>query len=414
MVPTTVGVQVTRRAVGVMTTLLVVVATSSSQPSNAGPVGANGDFVVTHGSIYVDPGEKDLYRVDPLGARAVNLTEDGLPQSYANWSPDGRWIIFAGDGRIKRFDRNGERLQLLLDSGRDWSATSPSVSPDGTKIAYVRRSAGLPTEEAQGDIYVLDLKTGESDYLAPTGSRNTEIEWSPDGKQLVFQHWRWKVQATADAGSQVMLVNADGTNLENLTLASGGGTEDWKPSWTRDGRIVFLRYGPCPTYEHCMSDFYRVDPDGSNLERLNLMYTDWTGDGHRDFGHRIIESPDGSMWAVLVEPAERDVSLQLWTLEKSSGDKRKTFEPVYWGIDWEPRCTVLGTAGDDQLVGTSDRDLICGLGGDDVIHGLDGDDSIFGHGGNDRIIGGPGADIVVGNAGRDRCERDSADHSRVC
>src|SRR5262245_11952366 len=67
-----------------------------------------------------------------------------------------------------------------------------------------------------------------------------------------------------------------------------------------------------------------------------------------------------------------------------------------------PRCTIVGTQGDDVLVGTSGDDVICGLGGNDVIHGRGGDDTLFGSDGDDLLDGGPGNDKLQGHWGRDR------------
>jgi dipeptidyl aminopeptidase/acylaminoacyl peptidase len=376
-------------------------------------LGGNGDFAVTRGSIYDDYTHKDLYRVGRNG-RSRNLTR-GLPHAYGTWSPDGRKILFMSSGALMVMNGNGRGLRVLLAPEDDAAFSSPAWSPDGTKIAYSRLTLGERRERVSAAVHVLDVASRVSTYVAPTGLNNTEIDWSPDGRQLVFQHWRWIVEGE-DAGAQVMVVDADGSDLVNLTLATGGDTEDWRPSWTHDGRIVFRRYAVCVQGLPCAGDFYEVDPDGSDRTPLGLGRTDWTGDGQIDPADRLVMSPDGSMWAALIQPggAERKDVLQLWTMDRTSGEKRKIFEPVYWGIDWQPRCTVNGTPGDDVLRGTPGRDLICGLGGDDVINGLGGDDSVFGHGGDDSLLGGSGQDILVGNAGRDRCERDRSDHSRVC
>jgi hypothetical protein len=66
------------------------------------------------------------------------------------------------------------------------------------------------------------------------------------------------------------------------------------------------------------------------------------------------------------------------------------------------RCTVVGTAGDDELEGTAQNDVICGMGGNDLIRGREGDDVISGGDGDDRISGGAGRDQLYGDAGRDR------------
>jgi hypothetical protein len=67
-----------------------------------------------------------------------------------------------------------------------------------------------------------------------------------------------------------------------------------------------------------------------------------------------------------------------------------------------PRCTIVGTPGDDVLRGTKKADVICGLGGNDTISGLGGNDTIDAGPGNDSVTAGPGSDRVVGGDGNDR------------
>ena len=89
-------------------------------------------------------------------------------------------------------------------------------------------------------------------------------------------------------------------------------------------------------------------------------------------------------------------------------------------------CTIVGTAGDDQLRGTSGDDVICGLGGNDHIVGLGGNDVIVGGAGHDLvyggdpaggadgadlILGGPGDDLLLGGAGADRIWGGAGDDS---
>lgn len=367
--------------------------------------GANANLVVTGGLVTADKEEKDLYRVDATGGDPVLLTDDEVDQRGAVWSPDGRKIAYVSPRGIEVMDRDGSGKRLLIAGGglADWS-------PDGTKVAYMRRvnrSGGTPA----GAIYIYDLSTRRSTYVAPTGVNNSEIDWSPDGRRLVFQHWR---EVGTGYGAHVMVVDVDGSDLMDVTVASGGRNSDWRPSWTLGGRIVFTRYGGCLA-TRC-ADFYLVNADGSGLEALGLGSMDWNGDGSPDEAARLRQSPDGSMWAAAVTPGDVGSveTMQLWTLDRATGATRKLFAPLYWYYDWQPGCTIEGSGGADVLTGTSGRDVICGLGGDDVIRGLGGNDVVFGHSGSDRITGGSGADIVVGNEGRDRCDRDDTDYSRVC
>jgi hypothetical protein len=69
-----------------------------------------------------------------------------------------------------------------------------------------------------------------------------------------------------------------------------------------------------------------------------------------------------------------------------------------------PRCTMVGSPGDDRLVGTSRRDVICGRGGSDRIVGRGGDDLVLGGRGRDRLVGGTGNDRLSGGDANDVLE----------
>jgi Ca2+-binding RTX toxin-like protein len=75
--------------------------------------------------------------------------------------------------------------------------------------------------------------------------------------------------------------------------------------------------------------------------------------------------------------------------------------------------TLVGNAGDNQLIGTSEKDEIYGLAGGDAIdgrgkadelHGGRGIDEILGRSGNDYIVGGRGYDELNAHNGNDRVE----------
>jgi dipeptidyl aminopeptidase/acylaminoacyl peptidase/CubicO group peptidase (beta-lactamase class C family) len=103
----------------------------------------------------------------------------------------------------------------------------PALSPDGTRTAYVLRTADAGKDTNPRAIWLADdsgarrLTRGEADD-APA--------WSPDGRSLAFLR-------AADGPAQVWRLPADGGEPERLTdLPLGAGAPHWSPD---GGRIAF-------------------------------------------------------------------------------------------------------------------------------------------------------------------------------
>ncbi|WP_298189148.1 S9 family peptidase [Novosphingobium sp.] len=64
-------------------------------------------------------------------------------------------------------------------------ADSPQISPDGARVAYVRKSGDVMADKMRSAIWLVDVKTGEQVPLAGAGSQFAPV-WSPDGKRLAY------------------------------------------------------------------------------------------------------------------------------------------------------------------------------------------------------------------------------------
>ena len=103
------------------------------------------------------------------------------------------------------------------------SVGSPSLSPDGGWLAFVRSQVDRESMEARSRIIVLDMASGESAPFTG-GKRDTSPRFSPDGRHLAF------VRPDDDGKPQIWIMPTGGGEARKLTDVAGGITDiAWSP-----------------------------------------------------------------------------------------------------------------------------------------------------------------------------------------
>ncbi|KYK37375.1 MAG: hypothetical protein AYK19_21645 [Theionarchaea archaeon DG-70-1] len=190
------------------------------------------------------------------GSNVINLTNSVYNDYTPAWSPDGTRIAFSSyiDGiqNIYAMDADGSNVVNLTNSpGHDYD---PAWSPDGTRIAF------SSSRDSTKEIYVMDIDGSNVTKLTSNPLiRYTENwgdsnpEWSPDGKKIVFSSYRY-------GNDDIYVMDADGSNLTNLT---NNPARDMHPSWSPDGKKILFA-----SYRDGNWEIYVMDADGSN--QINL------------------------------------------------------------------------------------------------------------------------------------------------
>ena len=142
------------------------------------------------------------------GAFSAQMPSDGNSTS-ASWSADGRYVVFASSGTsfgvpdtngftdIYLLDRDADTFALVSRSGvvaADASSQSPTISADGSRIAFTSFATTLPGGGANefADLYVFERISGTLTRVTPgTGVEPDgdayELELSGDGRWLAFK-----------------------------------------------------------------------------------------------------------------------------------------------------------------------------------------------------------------------------------
>ncbi len=210
-----------------------------------------------------------LASLDDAGARKVaqDFAADIL-KTFGAVSLAGTKIVFVstrtGNKEIWSMDYDGSN-QKQLTVYRSIS-TMPSVSPDGTKVAFTSFFKGQP------EILIHSLETGRRiPFYNQAASMNAQLDFFPDGKSVVFS-------STAAGGyAQIYKANITGGGIQRLTSVRAVDVEP-KVNPRTGADIVFVsgRSGP--------QQIYRMNSEGADIVRLT------TGEGEAS---NPSWSPDG-------------------------------------------------------------------------------------------------------------------------
>ena len=263
-----------------------ITANSPEAPINAAVVSLDGKYVA-----YADTTGVYIRRIDTGETRPLQLPKgfDAVPTS---WFPDGTHLLLKSGGTAQKSPSLwkvsilGGGPQQLMEN-----ASEAAVSPDGSKIAFLRGDAVGSLE-----IWVMGTDGSNPRQLAgatasevsvplgygaanqpPTGVHLTGVAWSPDGKRLAYLS-----RHEEEAGSTLFKAKH---SLETVEV-SGGMPKVLMTStqllpivcWAADNRL-FYAYRDNPASERDDSGIWsvRVNQKSGELEGKPVQLTKGAG-----------------------------------------------------------------------------------------------------------------------------------------
>jgi TolB protein len=241
-------------------------------------------------------------------------------------------------------------LSLSIASGLHARAWDPAWSPDGTQIVYTCDYGG------SANIWIADANGGNPLQL----TNHPHTDWDPDwskANKIVFGHDRNGDQSVFN----LWTVDADGTNLDQLTFSESGWETEavWSPDGTQiayDGIVMmdangtnpqFIVSGIQPSFNGAGTrivfadgdEIWTADLDGDNVIQLT---SDGANDWHPDF------SKDGTK---IVFTSQRDGSDAIWTMDADGSNLIRVADSSYTGEpQWSPDGTKIIYEGRDDNI----------------------------------------------------------------
>ena len=243
--------------------------------------------------------------VDSAGSRVEQIDGSGVglgPVTAPSVSPDGSRVAYTiyiskpgtGSASLEIVTANPDGSDRLIITENDTLDMNPAWSPDGTQIAFVTSS------QSKGPFGINVMAADGSDsqpLVTPEDLENDIIwvrpAWSPDGGRIAFVTQNLDGGRSASAAKNlegegsIYVVEVDGSGLRRLT--DHGYTS--MPTWSPDGGSLAFAM---PSTERGLYSLYTIDPDGSQLKEVAETISrriHWT--------ETVSWSPDGS--AILFE-----------------------------------------------------------------------------------------------------------------
>ncbi|HSF75672.1 MAG TPA: DPP IV N-terminal domain-containing protein [Microcoleus sp.] len=273
------------------------------------------------------PGSQSLYTSDTSGIKGTklvrNLEVGGYPpkteiSSEFYLSPDGQQVAFVKDKNIYKMNADGSGMtKLTKSSGEYISGGSQLVwSPDRTKIAFL--FGAYPKQQ----IYTINADGTNLKNLTDNPQNevyNVKLFWSPDSSRIAYYYN--KPGDSAGEQQDIYLLDINRGTAKNLTQKPGNYDE---LSWSPDGKFIAFVAG-----EFNNQKLYTINADGNQLNQLatrlepsEISELAWSSDSQQiafiynetegEKSNLYVINRDGSLLTKLTHDQDLNASNPVW------------------------------------------------------------------------------------------------------
>jgi Tol biopolymer transport system component/DNA-binding winged helix-turn-helix (wHTH) protein len=260
--------------------------------------------------IRIDGRTCDIMLMTLRDRRERRLTSCGnFEEPRVSWSTNGDWLVesFApGPDPIRGWQiarvstTTGVRETLTLPTPGTLGDYSPAVSPDGTRIAFVRGING-----ATSDLHIVPMSGGTPTRVTWDNQDLVGVDWSADGKSLFYATDRaggYTIWRTGIDGGDPQLVVGGAAKLKHPSVARSTGRVTYE-SWAYE-----INLWETPIVE-------KLDLEGDLQSTLRPAIT--TSD---QWNHSPDLSPDEKQ---LVFVSTRSGNAEVWIADRDGANARQ-------------------------------------------------------------------------------------------
>lgn len=232
-------------------------------PGADAPVQPTPIFILPTSPATLTPIPTRHFTAVPTPTLAPAAALDGLRQQ-------GVMIFAMMDGLNSHlFAYHPQYLPLTRLTNGGWDDIAPSVSPDGSKIAYASRQNGY------WDIYVLDLSSNQTARITDTPEYDGVPTWSPDAQFLAYESY-------TDFGTQIFIRTVADLSQAAVQMTFEPG-ESFSPAWSPQGREIVFVSTRSGQEEIWLSRLDRIDDRFINISQSSTIGRDraprWSPEG---------------------------------------------------------------------------------------------------------------------------------------
>ncbi|MEM1287058.1 MAG: Tol-Pal system beta propeller repeat protein TolB [Pseudomonadota bacterium] len=171
-------------------------------------------------SLLQNDGYSDLYRFDLRAQTTTRLTNSFSIDTSPSYSPDGSRIVFSSDrsgsGQLYVMGADGSNPQRISFGSGVYS--TPVWSPRGDLVAFTKQ---------QGGRFLIGVMNadGSGERILTEGFHNEGPTWAPNGRVLMF----FRDTPGASGGPQLWTIDLTGFNELRLATPGFGSDPAWSP-----------------------------------------------------------------------------------------------------------------------------------------------------------------------------------------